>query len=388
MLDEWRFAAPAGLCREGPVPVVTLRRLQDAAGGAGNTAVNLAALGARPVLAAPVGDDAAGERVRSCLTAAGVADHTVVVPGRQTCAKRRVVADGQILFCEEDGRHPGPLPAPPVDRLLDRLPALTADDATPTPVLVVCDYGRGALDDQVRRWLVSHRDRFRLVALDAHDLGPYADLKPTVVTPSYAQAASLMALTPDRTDPDPTAAILAHAPHLVASTGAQTAAVTLDAAGAVVVTADGESYRTRTHAAPPSHTVGAGDVYLAAMTLALAVAAEVRAAADLAQFAAGTTLAGPGTCVCSRQALLDAGGAGGDRHAARIVVAAVLGEIVARRRERGDRIVFTNGCFDVLHRGHVGYLAEARQLGDVLVVAVNSDDSVRRLKGPQRPVNQ
>jgi rfaE bifunctional protein nucleotidyltransferase chain/domain len=124
------------------------------------------------------------------------------------------------------------------------------------------------------------------------------------------------------------------------------------------------------------------------MTLALAAAAEVPVAAELAQSAAGATLAGSGTCVCSRQALLDALGARRDRRPAHVVGPAALAGIVRRHRDQGDRIVFTNGCFDVLHRGHVGYLTEAQQLGDVLVVAVNSDESVRRLKGPERPVNE
>jgi D-beta-D-heptose 7-phosphate kinase/D-beta-D-heptose 1-phosphate adenosyltransferase len=294
-----------------------------------------------------------------------------------------VVADGQIVFCEEDGRHPGPLPADAVDRLIDRLHGLTADDGSPDPVLVVCDYGRGAVDDRVRRWLVAHRDRFGLVALDAHDLGPYAGLRPTVITPSYAEAAPLLALAPtERGDPDRTAVTLDHARELLANTGARIAAVTLDAGGAVVVTADG-SYRTTTRPAPPGHAVGAGDTYLAAMALALAAAAEVPVAAELAQCAAATTVTGTGTCVCRRAALLAA-----DHDAVHVVDAGTIEQIVRRHRERGDRVVFTNGCFDVLHRGHVGYLTEARQLGDVLVVAVNSDDSVRRLKGPERPVNQ
>jgi D-beta-D-heptose 7-phosphate kinase / D-beta-D-heptose 1-phosphate adenosyltransferase len=149
---------------------------------------------------------------------------------------------------------------------------------------------------------------------------------------------------------------------------------------------DGRSYRTRTKSAPANHTVGSGDAYVAAMALALAAGAEVPAAAELAQRAATVTVACTGTCVCSRQALLDAAGAG--HHSGRVVDATELGGIVRRHRDRGDRIVFTNGCFDVLHRGHVGYLAEAGQLGDVLIVAVNSDASMRQLKGPERPVNR
>jgi D-beta-D-heptose 7-phosphate kinase/D-beta-D-heptose 1-phosphate adenosyltransferase len=382
MLDEWRFTRPERLCREAPVPVVTLRQQTDSAGGAGNTAVNLAALGARPILVAPLGDDTAGQRARACLADAGVADHTVTVPGRPTCAKRRVIAGDQLILCEEEGREPGPLPPAAVETLLRRLDAVSARSR---PVLVVCDYGRGALDHRVRRWLARHRDRFGMVALDAHDLEPWAGLHPDVITPSYAEAARLLRFTPG---PDRAAVVLEHARDLLARTGARIAAVTLDTAGTVVVTADGRSHRTSARSAPANHTVGAGDAYFAAMSLALAAGADVPVAAELAQLAATTTVAGTGTCVCSRQALLDGIGAGTDSGPACVVDAATLGGIVRHHRGRGDRIVFTNGCFDVLHRGHVGYLAEARQLGDVLIVAVNSDAGVRRLKGPGRPVNR
>jgi D-beta-D-heptose 7-phosphate kinase/D-beta-D-heptose 1-phosphate adenosyltransferase len=384
LLDNWRFTRPERLCREAPVPVVTLRQQTDSAGGAGNTAVNLAALGARPVLVAPVGDDGAGQRVRACLADAGVADHIVTVPGWRTCTKRRIMAGDQLVLCEEQGHQPAPLPPAAVDYLLDRMDEVTAGTgAGAGPVLVVCDYGRGALDHRVGDWLACHRDRFAMVALDAHDLAPWAHLTPDIVTPSYLEAVELLRLAPG---PDRSGVILDHARDLLTSTNAAVAAVTLDTAGAVVVTADGRSYRTGTRSAPANHTVGAGDAYLAAMTLALAAGAEVSVAAELAQLAATATVAGTGTCVCSRQALLDA--AGTDRRSGRVVDAAELSGIVSRHRGRGDRIVFTNGCFDVLHRGHVGYLAEGRQLGDVLIVAVNSDASVRRLKGPERPVNR
>jgi D-beta-D-heptose 7-phosphate kinase/D-beta-D-heptose 1-phosphate adenosyltransferase len=380
MLDEWRFTEPRRLSREAPAPVVTLRRQEDAPGGAGNTAANLAALGARPTLIAPLGADPAGDRVRAALAAGGVADRTVPVPGHPTPTKRRVVAADQILLCEEEpaGAVPPPGAADGIVAELERVLA-----AGPAPVLAICDYGLAGLDERVRDWLVAHRGAFALVALDAHDLSRWSGLAPDVVTPSYAEARPLLgaAAGPDAARD---AAVVSGGPRLLRDTGARTAAVTLDVAGAVVLTAH-ETYRTGTRPAPSSHCVGAGDAYLAAMVLALAVGADVPVAAELAQLAAAATLGAPGTCVCTRAALLDAVGPVPSEAGA--VDAATLVGIVERHRERGARIVFTNGCFDVLHRGHVVLLTQARELGDVLVVAVNSDASVRRLKGPQRPVN-
>ncbi|ROT33994.1 D-glycero-beta-D-manno-heptose 1-phosphate adenylyltransferase [Micromonospora sp. HM5-17] len=170
-------------------------------------------------------------------------------------------------------------------------------------------------------------------------------------------------------------------------TGADVVAVTLDAEGAVVGGADGRPRRSHATPVPASYAVGAGDAYLAAMTLALAAGAPLPTAAQLAQLAAATTVSDTGTCVCRREDLL-AALSGTDDEPARIVLDRdALLEVVGRHRAQGHSIVFTNGCFDVLHHGHVRYLDEARRLGDLLVVAVNSDDSVRRLKGPDRPVN-
>jgi len=380
MLDEWRFADAQRLSREAPAPVVTLRRQEDSAGGAGNTAANLAALGARPVLVALLGDDPEADRVRSCLRRAGVTDATVTVAGTTTAAKRRLVAGDQILSSEET---PGSVSSVAADFLLASLRAAASDADRPPRALVICDYGRGALSGPVRRWLVAHRDSFPVVALDAHDLRRWDGLNPTLITPSYDEALPFLSHDADR--PRPLTA-LEHGPDLLAATGADLAAVTLDAEGAVLVGADGATHRTWAEPAPPGHAVGAGDAYVAALTLALSVGAEPPAAAELAQLAAAATVAGTGTCVCRRDVLLAAVGDRGSRTS--IVDRAALARLVRHYRDRDACIVFTNGCFDVLHRGHVEYLEQARRLGDVLIVAMNSDASVRRLKGPERPINE
>jgi D-beta-D-heptose 7-phosphate kinase/D-beta-D-heptose 1-phosphate adenosyltransferase len=424
MLDEWRFAESNRLCREAPAPVLTLRRRQTAAGGAANAAVNLAALGARPVLVAPVGADAAGDELHDCLDRAGVRDRTVTRAGRRTPVKRRMLAADQILVREDEGGDDAWSSDHLVEDLLTVLERVTAElrqsNAGP-PTLVICDYGLGALPEPVRAWLIARRHLFGTVALDAHDLAAWPGLTPTVVTPSFAEVDRLVHPTTVPATPEADRAVLAleHLPELRKRTGAEVVAVTLDVDGALVAGPDSHGHRSRTEPAAASHAVGAGDAYLAAMTLALAVGAPVPAAGHLAHLAAAATLARTGTCVCRRDQLLaavetadaaaaiDAGAAAGQTaggaaaetitpdasvdtlDAGRSVVLDADGLVVVVRRHRADgrRIVFTNGCFDVLHRGHVRYLEQARELGDLLIVAVNSDDSVRRLKGPDRPVN-
>ncbi|MTK02807.1 D-glycero-beta-D-manno-heptose 1-phosphate adenylyltransferase [Micromonospora sp. CP22] len=487
MLDEWRFADSDRLCREAPAPVLTLRRRISAAGGAANTAVNIATLGGRSVLVAPVGADAAGDELHDCLDRAGVWDRTVSQPGRPTPVKRRMLADDQILLREDSGDPDDPLSDVGVDCLLTALDCaseeLRAASGGEVPALVVCDYGLGALPAPVRAWLVENRHRYATVALDAHDLADWRGLAPTVVTPSFAEATRLLAHagtvasttqpvapadpagataspTDDSTPTDghelhlehpevdpadgPSELTVGTAPggagmrrtdgpigeptpgesrvaltrdglsvtgtgvtvnaeagagvdravlaesrlaELRAHTGADVVAVTLDTEGAVVGGADGTPARSHSTPVPASHTVGAGDAYLAAMTLALAADAPLSTAAQLAQLAATSTVAGTGTCVCRREDLLAALGRPTPDGRQVLVDTRSLTEIVAEHRRAGRSIVFTNGCFDVLHRGHVRYLEQARALGDLLVVAVNSDGSVRRLKGADRPVN-
>ncbi|MBB4958480.1 D-glycero-beta-D-manno-heptose 1-phosphate adenylyltransferase [Micromonospora polyrhachis] len=439
MLDEWRFADSDRLCREAPAPVLTLRRRLAAAGGAANTAVNLAALGGLAALVAPIGADAPGDELHDCLDRAGVLDRTVTQQGRATPVKRRLLAADQILIREDEGDADDELHDETIDRLLGALSCaaeelLILTDGRP-PTLVVCDYGLGALPVAIRAWLVAHRDLFATVALDAHDLADWRGLAPTVVTPSFAEATRLLDVATSTRDGtgttqaeidvtgDRTATVdtgldradvaQAHLAELRERTGAEVVAVTLDGDGAIVGGADGDSRRSHATRVPASHAVGAGDAYLAAMTLALAADAPLPTAAQLAQLAATITVSDTGTCVCLRDDLLAALGSAAAPQppaavpmppetvavpvpstavtvpppAATVVDHAELTTLVAQHRQAGRNIVFTNGCFDVLHRGHVRYLDQARALGDLLVVAVNSDDSVRRLKGADRPVN-
>jgi rfaE bifunctional protein nucleotidyltransferase chain/domain/rfaE bifunctional protein kinase chain/domain len=387
VLDAYASGTPQGLCREAPVPVVDVERHEYACGGAANTAVNVAALGARAVLAAVVGEDPDGGRLRRRLQAADIGLRLVPVRGRRTLAKRRLVADGQILLRFDEG-DTGPVPPDAARQLVECIEGTV--DAGVDAVLVG-DYGAGTVDGRVREALAHRRGDIPLLVVDAHDPRPWAAVRPDLVTPSFAEAWRL--LDGDDADDDPgpharPALVAAAADRLLATAGAGAVAVTLDAEGAVVVAAGREPQRTFAKPVPGGRTAGAGDAYAAAFTLALSVGVDLAEAAEVAQLAAtaATRAAGThalGTAACDIDALLATGGAADS-------CALSAGELVAQvaaHREQGRRIVFTNGCFDVLHRGHVGYLDQARRLGDVLVVAVNSDASVRRLKGPDRPVN-
>ncbi|MBX6356816.1 MAG: D-glycero-beta-D-manno-heptose 1-phosphate adenylyltransferase [Micromonosporaceae bacterium] len=376
LLDCWLEGTAQRLCREAPVPVVDLDARSYACGGAANTAANLAGLGASPVLVTAVGQDRAGELLRERAAAAGVEPRVVTVPGRRTLVKSRVVADEQVAVRYDEGDC-GPVPETVADELCSIMTSLLGG---PLDAVVVCDYDAGVLGPRIRQWLLERRADLPLLVVDAHTPTRWAAVEPDLVTPSYAEAQRVLQ-APGETDRP--AWVTRNSTALRRSLRAGTVAVTLDTEGAVVLAGDETPYRTYTQPAPARRASGAGDSYVAGFVLALLSGATPQLAAEVAQLAATAATRLPGTAVCGLAAL----GAAADAAEQRLVATDALARQVAEHRRRGRRIVFTNGCFDVLHRGHVGYLNQAKRLGDVLVVAVNSDQSVRRLKGPDRPVN-
>jgi len=373
LLDGWLTGRPRNLCREAPVPVLSLHQEDYEAGGAANTAANLAALGAEVTLVAAVGRDTDADRLRGCLDLAGVQPRLVEVIGWRTPAKRRLIADEQIMARIDDTDHQ-PLP----EEAMRHLCLQVADEIGDVDAVLVGDYGLGVADERMAAWLAQRRNRLPLLAVDSHDVSRWAVTRPDLMTPSFSEVAPL--LEPPETT-GRAATIEEQQDSLLQRLQARVLAVTLDAEGAIVLADGAAPYRTFAQPAPSNRTSGAGDAYTAAFTLALATGAATPDAADLAQMAATAAIGQTGTAVCDAAALVRLAA---DQDP---VTAGALAAVVQAHRKRGRRIVFTNGCFDVLHRGHVGYLAQAKREGDVLIVAVNSDESVRRLKGPDRPVN-
>jgi rfaE bifunctional protein nucleotidyltransferase chain/domain/rfaE bifunctional protein kinase chain/domain len=377
LLDGWLTGTPDRLCREAPVSVVELSDSRYAPGGAANTATNLAALGARVELVAATGGDETAHLLSQRLSDGGVSSRLIPVEGRRTVTKRRLVAGEQIVARFDEGDI-GPLPPGPAEALLREVS--DALDDGPEAV-IVCDYAAGTLPDGLIDLLDRRRDRIRLLAVDAHDLRRWARTRPDLVTPNIDEAARLLGVrAPVRSRIDWATEQL---PAIREAAGAGIAALTLDVDGSLILDGSGALYRTATNPGPAAHSAGAGDSYLAGFVLAALAGAGPAVASQIAQGAAGSALAEPGTTVCGVDVLLDWMAP----EPPRPLDVTELTRMVGEARALGARIVFTNGCFDVLHRGHIGYLVQARQLGEVLIVAVNSDESVRRLKGPGRPVN-
>jgi D-beta-D-heptose 7-phosphate kinase / D-beta-D-heptose 1-phosphate adenosyltransferase len=378
MLDSYLDGGSSRLCREAPVPIVAVTQRTDAPGAAANTAANVRALGARVRLLSAVGDDGEGQLLQDALKAAGVDTEALVgAPARRTLAKQRVLASGQLIVRFDQGTTT-PVGASVESELIDRLEsAFDAADA-----IAISDYGYGVLTPRVLATLgrLQARDP-RVIVVDSKHLSSYRDLGVTAVKPNFDEAVRLLGGCGG--DGGRADRIAAHGDAILGLTGARMAAITLDSEGAVVVERGRPAYRT--YAEPTRHcqAAGAGDTFLSCLALALAAGADAPAAADLASAAAAVVVGKAGTATCSALELrvqtspADKIGLGRERLAARLQV----------HREQGRRVVMTSGCFDILHRGHITYLNRSKMLGDVLVVGLNTDVTVRALKGPGRPIN-
>jgi D-beta-D-heptose 7-phosphate kinase / D-beta-D-heptose 1-phosphate adenosyltransferase len=383
ILDAYLHGRTSRLCREAPVPVVDLGERVEQPGGAANVAMNLRALGAGVTLVSVVGDDPPGAALRRHLAGAGVhVDRLLVQPGRRTLTKQRVLAGEQLLVRLDDG-DAGPVDQGIEGRLVDGLGRLAAGH----DAVLVSDYAAGVVGPTVLACLRRLQAEARaLLTLDARHLAPYRGLGATVAKPNYQEAAALLGIGPAEGWDRRVALLEQQGERLRGLLGAKVVAVTVDADGALLFEADRPPHRT--YARPPVAAqlwpTGAGDTFSSVLTLALAAGADVPAAGELASAAAAIVVARPGTAVCTRADLRGAvTGA-----ARRVTDPAGLSDLVAEHRRAGRRIVFTCGCFDLLHAGHVACLNRAKALGDVLVVGVNADASVRRLKGPDRPLNR
>jgi D-beta-D-heptose 7-phosphate kinase / D-beta-D-heptose 1-phosphate adenosyltransferase len=377
MLDRYLLGSSERLCQEAPVPVVDVAHTERLPGGAANVARNVRALGGRARLVALTGADARAATLRDRLHDAGVDVETLVAsPRRTTLTKTRLVSDEHLLLRADDGSTDEASAA-------DEAAVIAAVRRSwPTcRAVLVADYGYGTMTDGVVGTLAAlHRRDPRVVTIDAKDVRRYRDVGVTASKPNAAQAMRVVGWPPSGVDR--AEHLIARADALFDATGADLVATTLDHDGAVALERGRPPYRTYARPTRAATTSGAGDTFAAALTLALAGGAETPAAVEIASAAAAIVVAKERTATCSVDELRVALG-----RTDKVVDAVRARARIDVERERGRRIVFTNGCFDLLHRGHATYLSRAKSLGDLLVVGVNDDDSMRRIKGADRPIN-
>jgi D-beta-D-heptose 7-phosphate kinase/D-beta-D-heptose 1-phosphate adenosyltransferase len=375
MLDQYLWGEVRRISPTAPVPVVRQRRATLLLGGAANVARNLAAAGARAAIVGIVGGDEAGRTVRRLLGEMKIRSGGVLTDGaRPTTLKTTILAHGQQLLrldIEEPGEARGALQA--------RLLCAVRKEVAAADAVILSDYAKGIVHGAVIEAAVrAARARGVPIVADpkSDDFARYRGVD--YLTPNLEEAA----LAAGRALEDE-AAIEREGRRLLRRFGGKGLIVTRSGEGFSLITA-------RRHARHPAQArevfdaTGCGDTFIAHLALGLAAGWEVEDAAMLANTAAAVTIGKVGAATVSREEL-DAA-LGGAAAMGKIRTAEDLALLVERLRNEGRRIVFTNGCFDLIHTGHIQHLHEARALGDVLIVALNTDRSVRRVKGPPRPV--
>lgn len=374
MLDRYLEGSVGRISPEAPVPVVSLSHEWYRPGGAGNVAAALAGLGCRTTVAAVVGADPEVDRLRLALKEAGVAETLLIErPGQRTICKTRVVSHGhhQLLRLDQDGVREELNAGAGI--LMQSLPELIGRH----DVVVLSDYAKGTLTPELIREAITvcrRRGIPCLVDPKLVDFSVYSGA--TLLTPNLheAQRAVHMPLEGD-------AAIAAAASQLCTELGLDAMLITRGPDGMTLATAN-ETFHFSAEVREVADVTGAGDTVVAVLAARLGQGDDLRDACRVASIAAGIAVSHPGTYVV-RAEELEAVRQG---QSPKVVGWDEARTRLARARVSGQRVVFTNGCFDILHAGHLSCLEQCRRLGDLLVVGLNSDASIRLNKGPGRPI--
>jgi len=372
MLDRYWYGGTSRISPEAPVPVVNISGTEDRIGGAGNVALNIATLGASASIVAVVGADDAAQALIAKLASAGIGTDFQVAENRPTITKLRVISRSQQLLRMD---FEEPFGAADAAQVVARASERLAD----VGALVLSDYAKGVLASP-QPLIAAARARGIPVLVDpkGSDFARYKGA--TILTPNLHEFEAIVGACASE--------------HEIADKGlALMASLSLDA---LLVTRGEQGMTLLRSGHPPLHlpararevfdVTGAGDTVISVIAAALAAGEALPEAVALANIAAGIVVGKLGTATVSgpelRRAIQQ------ERGSERGVVnLEQLLVDVADARAQGEKIVFTNGCFDILHAGHVGYLEQARRQGDRLIVAVNADASVARLKGEGRPIN-
>lgn len=378
MLDRFVYGAVERISPESPVPVLSISRENAMLGGAGNTLANLAGLGVKARALSVVGNDEEGAQIRKLAEAQGIDTAGLLIDDeRPTIVKTRFLAGHQQLL-RTDFERKQPLSSAKEKALLQKAEELISN----VDALIISDYGKGMLSDHVICALIEQAKAKKIPVLVDPKGFDYARYKgASVITPNKKELGEATGLTRLASDED----IVIAARKLINQSGVEAVVATRSRDGMSVVQNKGEPLHLRTKDIEVFDVSGAGDTVIATVAAALAAGAALNDAAALANIAASIVVAKVGTAPIRLQELQDA--LDGVTASAELCTLDVAAENVRRWKAKGLKVGFTNGCFDVLHVGHVSYLAAARRQCDRLVVGLNRDTSVKILKGEGRPVH-
>jgi D-beta-D-heptose 7-phosphate kinase/D-beta-D-heptose 1-phosphate adenosyltransferase len=369
MLDRYWSGQAARISPEAPVPVVKVKTIEERVGGAANVALNIAKLGGKVTLIGVIGDDSDGDQLQRLLQAEGVQCDFIVDKNLHTICKLRVMAQHQQLIRVDFEETP--LNFNHAD-LSERL----QNHLEKNDVVVFSDYGKGTLENVADYISISKKAGLKtLIDPKGTDYSRYQNAN--LITPNLGELKAVVGDGEIET-------LIQKGRNLLASQKIETLLLTRGEAGMSLIDAD-STYSLPAQAKDVFDVTGAGDTVIAVMALGLAIDLPLQDAVVLANLAAGIVVGKVGTSTVSALELSR------EMHPHRNTFGVVseneLEQILQRAKAQGEKVVMTNGCFDLLHIGHITYLQQAKALGDRLIVAVNSDESVKILKGDSRPIN-
>ncbi len=372
MLDRYWHGATKRISPEAPVPVVNVTGSEDRPGGAGNVALNITSLGTPVWLLGATGDDEAADSLTNSLKSAGVSCDFIRHNDVPTITKLRVISQHQQLIRLD---FEEPLPTGFQEQIPEHLNKLL-DNAD---MLVLSDYGKGTLKSP-QSLIKLARQRNIPVLADPKGIDFQKYRGATVITPNLSEFEAVVGHCPDEQT------LIQRGQKLREELELDALLITRSEHGMTLIRRNEPEVHFPTHAREVFDVTGAGDTVIATLAAALAAGMPLPEATALANIAAGIVVGKLGAATVSMPELRRAVSMihGVERG---VMSREQLATVIADAKAHGERIVFTNGCFDILHAGHVGYLKQARKLGDRLILAINNDASVHRLKGEGRPIN-
>lgn len=377
MLDIYLKGQSTRLCPEAPVPVVNVNERTVLPGGAANTVCNLRALGASVKFCSAIGNDNEGDEAMTLMKSLQIdASNIVRSDKRMTITKARIVSGGQVITRIDQGSEDA------VDKDVTTGLVRRIEKAYPVcDAVIISDYDKGVITDGLLDALVALKNQYKkFIAVDSRRLSFFARLAPSYAKPNYEEVLKLLSLPRIKNRHEQ---IHQHAAALFDKTGVPLLSVTLDKDGSMIIESGKVTGTFATPVVDKPFVAGAGDTFIAAFVLAQINGGNPELSAGIATAAAAIAIRKECTATCSHAELRSYF----QIHSKWIQGVRDLGEICDSYHRDGKRIVFTNGCFDILHSGHVTYLHRARQCGDILIVGLNTDESIRRIKGPSRPIN-
>jgi len=378
MLDEYLWGDVDRISPEAPVQVVSIKNEGYALGGAGNVVNNAVALGANVSVAGVIGTGRNGQLLRDKFNELGVDTEGIVEePDRLTTQKTRIIASHQHVLRIDRETDTGIS-----DGTLEKISRFIEDKIPHVDVVLISDYGKGLITQKLLSRLIASAQKHQKMSIvdpKGLDFSKYSGA--SLLTPNKKEAA--LASGVEIVD----ASTLEKAADKIFETvGLDKLLITCGKEGMVLFDKHREPFRVRAEARQVYDVSGAGDTVLSVLGLAIASGASIHTAVALANTAAGIVVGKVGTATVSRQELASALKSDDPGRPAKYKLLSELPALMVELKKKGQRVVLTNGCFDLLHAGHIRLFSASKQMGDVLIVAIDDDESVKNLKGSGRPV--